>query len=306
MKKINNLLLLFIIISIIIAGCNFPLSREPENIGEDEVVVLSTLVAQTLEALQNQLQQIPTPTVSIPTLAPIPTLPGPELTQPTIPAAANSSASCLLAGLVSETIPDNTAFAPGDPFTKTWTIINSGSCDWAANYQLVFISGEQMGGVSPTPLNINVPAGNFTDISVALAAPTTPGTYRSDWGLQNENGTVFAPFYAQIVVSDVGDFVVTSGSLSSVKANDVAVCPYTYNYSADITPNRSGSATYYFEFEDASKTEIATLDFASSAAKTITASRTLTASGNYSVKLYIDSPNHQYLDTLDFYLSCSP
>jgi hypothetical protein len=229
MKNNKSLLLLLMVVSLISTGCNFPLfGKGPSNTEEiDEAAVLSTLVAQTLVALENQLQQISTPTINVPTLAPLPTLPVPGETQPTVPASSNGSASCLLAGLVSETVPDNTTFAPGDPFTKTWTIINSGSCDWAANYQLVFVSGEQMGGVSPIPLNINVPAGNFTDVSVALTAPTTPGTYRGDWGLQNENGVVFAPFYVQIVVNDVGDFVITSGSLSSVKANDVAACPYT-------------------------------------------------------------------------------
>ena len=308
MKKNKSLLLLLMIVTLISAGCNFPLFGKGSNPTEvvDDGEVLSTLVAQTLVALENQLQQMATPTINVPTLAPLPTLPGPGQTQPTLPASSNSSASCLLAGLVSETIPDNTAFAPGDPFTKTWKIINSGSCDWAANYRLVFVSGEQMGGISPIPLNIKVPAGNFTDVSVALTAPTTPGTYRGDWGLQNENGVVFAPFYVQIVVNDVGDFVITSGSLSSAKANDVAACPYTYTYSAVITPNRNGSATYFFEFEDGTKTATATLDFASSASKTITATRSLTASGSYSVKLYIDAPNHQYFDTLGFSISCSP
>ena len=51
---------------------------------------------------------------------------------------------CLNAIFISETAPDNTRFAPGDGFIKSWTIQNTGYCDWNTNYRLVFLSGDAM------------------------------------------------------------------------------------------------------------------------------------------------------------------
>ena len=66
-----------------------------------------------------------------------------------------------------------------------------------------------------------------------------------------------------------------------------------------------GTATYYFEFEDASKSTTAFVEFASSGTETVSGSRDLSASGTYTTKIYIDDPNHQYFDTVDFTLTCN-
>jgi hypothetical protein len=98
------------------------------------------------------------------------------------------------------TIPDNTELAPGKAFTKVWRVGNSGTCAWGAGTQLVFASGEPMGG----PAAVGVPSvapGSNTDISVNLSAPAVPGTYRSTWQLQDPDGTRFgSQVYVQIVV----------------------------------------------------------------------------------------------------------
>jgi hypothetical protein len=98
------------------------------------------------------------------------------------------------------TVPDNTQFAPGTAFIKTWRVRNSGTCDWEAGTQLVFASGDQMGG----PASVSVAAtaaGSETDISVNLTAPASPGTYRGNWQLQAADGTRFgAIIYVKIVV----------------------------------------------------------------------------------------------------------
>ena len=140
----------FLIISIVIfslTACNFPLfsgTTEQDQV-EEEIDLVGTQVAQTLQAIQ---QQAPTATsdLSTPT-PPVDTLPVPTAQNAAVPPAApGNQPNCLIAGTVKETIPDNTHFAPGDTFTKTWTIINSGTCEWSANYYMVFVSGDQMGG----------------------------------------------------------------------------------------------------------------------------------------------------------------
>jgi len=100
------------------------------------------------------------------------------------------------------TVPDNTEFAPGAAFTKVWRVGNSGTCTWEAGTQLVFVSGEPLGG----PAAVDVPAvapDSNTDVSVDLVAPATPGTYRSTWQLQSPEGVRFgSQIYVQIVVPE--------------------------------------------------------------------------------------------------------
>src|SRR5262249_11272754 len=44
------------------------------------------------------------------------------------------------ASFVSETVPDGTTVSPGQSFTKTWTVRNSGTTTWNSNYKLRWIS----------------------------------------------------------------------------------------------------------------------------------------------------------------------
>ncbi len=105
------------------------------------------------------------------------------------------------------TIPDDTIFAPGEVFTKTWRIRNTGSCHWGADYSLVFVAGDRMEG-EPTPLPV-VLAGDQANLSVQLTAPLIEGEYRGDWQLQDPAGQVFGAvgelgltYFVKIVVEE--------------------------------------------------------------------------------------------------------
>ena len=78
------------------------------------------------------------------------------------------------------TIPDGTVMTPGQTFTKTWALMNNGTCAWSTSYKLSFISGEAMGGTS-VPVPSAVPAGQQAQISVSLIAPATGGSYTGTW-----------------------------------------------------------------------------------------------------------------------------
>jgi hypothetical protein len=102
------------------------------------------------------------------------------------------AAACTnLAGFVSETVPDDTQFSPGDIFTKTWTLENRGTCTWDSTYSLVFVDGRQMGGASPTPLTVTVPPGEQVTLTVDLQAPNNTNTYRGNWMLSDGDGNLF-------------------------------------------------------------------------------------------------------------------
>jgi len=192
-------LLLILILSVIFSGCNFPIAKE-ESVNEQKDIAVATSVAQTLTVLENQIKPTPIQIEEVPTITAMPTLEIPVPTQLTVaPVSSYNQKGCLVASSINETIPDDTIFDPGTSFDKTWTVINSGTCDWTTNFQLVYLSGDQMGGVSPTFLSSNVPSGNIIDLTLPLIAPAKAGTYRSDWALQAEDGTMVAYFWVQII-----------------------------------------------------------------------------------------------------------
>jgi hypothetical protein len=98
------------------------------------------------------------------------------------------------------TIPDGTELAPGEAFAKTWRIRSSGCAPWPAGSQLVFVSGDGMGGSGGVEV-AETPLGETADITVQLTAPEDAGTYKGYWQMQAPDGTPFGDqFYVMIVV----------------------------------------------------------------------------------------------------------
>jgi murein DD-endopeptidase MepM/ murein hydrolase activator NlpD len=150
---------------------------------------------------------------------PVPPTPGPttpvETAEPTITLSPVPStptvlpSACDRAEFVGDiTIPNGTVMAPAATFTKTWRLKNLGPCDWTTSYQLVYFSGEPMGTMYSAPFTQNVAVGQTVDISINLAAPNAPGSYRGYWMFRNSNGANFGigpeanePWFVEIVVS---------------------------------------------------------------------------------------------------------
>jgi hypothetical protein len=105
------------------------------------------------------------------------------------------------AKFVRETVEDDTIFKPGEHFTKTWVIENSGKCDWIEGSTWAYFSGEAMGVTQPLPLlDLPAPGGQLT-ITVPMTAPLKPGSYRGEWRLRAPWGEFYnRAFYLQIVV----------------------------------------------------------------------------------------------------------
>jgi hypothetical protein len=106
--------------------------------------------------------------------------------------AVTSAEGCTLDSqyVADVTTPDGTAVNPGEGFAKTWKVKNSGTCDWHAGYELVFVSGEQMSG----PASVSLPAvaaGTAADITVNLVAPTSQGAHKGTWRITSKGGEMF-------------------------------------------------------------------------------------------------------------------
>jgi uncharacterized protein YkwD len=120
----------------------------------------------------------------LPTLAPTFTS-TPEPPRPTNTADCTNSASFV----TDVTIPDNTEIVGGETFTKTWRILNNGTCIWASDYTLSHYSDERMNAPASVPLAITYP-GQTVDISVPLTAPNTIKTHRGNFVIKNPAGLI--------------------------------------------------------------------------------------------------------------------
>ena len=88
-------------------------------------------------------------------------------------------------------VPAGTVFKPEEQFTKSWKVANTGTCDWVYRYQLVHISGDDVGGRDPVSLGKVIPPGKWTQLTITLRAPKAPGKYTSYWRFADQSGTVF-------------------------------------------------------------------------------------------------------------------
>ena len=240
--------------------------------------VISTAVAQTVQAGATEIPPLPTgtpdPALSIP----------PTLTQAITPTSeatlisAPSDADCVHAELVGEYPPDRTVFKPNTSFTKTWTIKNVGTCTWDTSYQLIFWSGELMGGSTYYNLPEVVVPGDDVSISIFLQSPANEGIYTGYWRLKTPWNAVFGvgqysqAFYAEIQVDkrpgqEYGILSVTY----NITRDPTEGCPANVRYTvyATITTNGPYDFNYMWMQKDGNESAVKNLVFDQAGSKTI-------------------------------------
>jgi len=201
MIRLLKVLVCGLILVVWIAGCNFPNRVNQVDGNQALTIAAQTIAAQlTLDAAGiipgetsapsgTEVNQPPTITIA------------PTNTQMT---ATATPEPCDVAGFIRDvTIEDGSTMMPGTSFTKTWRVLNEGTCTWTKDYDLVFERGESMGGDASVQMTTGtVDPGSQLDISVDLVAPDSPGTYRGTWQLRNADGVVFTVdgFWVEIKV----------------------------------------------------------------------------------------------------------
>lgn len=121
-----------------------------------------------------------------PTPSPTPTTP-PTAT-PTPDLTATAFAACVFDFTVLNDPPVRPAIlAPGQQFTKRWTLRNSGTCPWPEGVTLVFVSGDELEVVARTQIASLAP-GERAEVQITLQAPMDYATYTSEWQLQDDQG----------------------------------------------------------------------------------------------------------------------
>ena len=237
-----------------------------------------TRAAQTAEALNMQRFGI-TPS---PLSGGVPISPAPGKPSATFPpgSAAEQTALALATEAAAPTddgsnradfiadvnIPDGTQFRPGESFQKTWRITNIGTSTWSTAYSLVYVDGDKLDAAT-TPLPKAVAPGEQVDITVAMAAPLSPGEYTSYWKLRDANGRTFGfgsdaldSIWVKIVVMEgeaapgmeatalpTSSAVIRSVTLSVDPGEFSGACPHTFVFTAQVDLAQAATVSYVLE-----------------------------------------------------------
>ena len=211
--RLMKVQLVLVLGAILIAACgggNVP--EATPTLSAEQIQPIQTNAVSTFAA------DLTLTALSAPTNTPEPTItPSPAVTSTsgvpfgtgTTPAApvggAASTSSCYGLSFVSDvSIPDNTQMDPGETFTKTWKVQNTGSCAWDAGFKFQLSGGNAMGATAVT-LPSAVAAGATYDISVPMTAPNAAGTVRGNWRMSTAAGQFFGDeVYVVIVVGSGG------------------------------------------------------------------------------------------------------
>jgi len=302
MNKRTRILSLLIAIALTISACNLPSGSQGEGVS-------LTAAAQTVEALLSA-----TPAVTnTNTLPPAPAFsatpsftPLPAFTNTPIPSATSN---CNVMEFVTDVnYPDGTVVTPGQNFTKTWRLKNTGTCAWTPSYTIVFSDGASMNGPSTQALVGNVNPGQTIDISVNLTAPATPGDYTGNWRLRDASGVLFGRFYVQIksqnpaIPTNTFTPVPAAFAVTSVTFSITGTCPNLISYTYSITTNGAGTVNLHRVFSDGGTDTLpVTMTFGAAGVQTSPSNPVYVAPGTTKwTDIYIDSPNHQQFGRATF------
>lgn len=210
----------------------------------------------------------------------------------------------------AETIPDGTKFDPGDPFVKSWTLRNKGTCEWTTDFRMVFEDGDQMGGSSSVYLTHNVQPGGTYTFEIPMTAPSSDGDYTGVWRFKAADGTNMGKYWVVITVGDPPTaFAVTSVSYSMADTSIDITCPgnEVVTISAEITTSAGGVVSFKWDDSQGCLSGCATksMNFSGAGSKTIEHTMTIGAAGDYWAKIYIDEPNHQWFEQQNFHVDCN-
>jgi len=198
MQKTKQFLIILLVF--LLGACNMPGSElsPAQKTALIEWSVAETVAARTGASAEpdgsDPVVQTDTPdpggSTNPPTNTPQPTdPPAPSLT----PTASDTPMPCNKAKFITDvTIPDGTEFEPGEAFTKTWRLKNTGSCAWTSGYDIIFSGGDAMNAPSAVQITSGtVNPGQNIDVSVILTAPPDEGTYRGNWQIRDPSNVIF-------------------------------------------------------------------------------------------------------------------
>lgn len=206
-----------LILAGLLTGCGLPAQPSAAAVGTPSQPAYQTVAVMLSETAQMgvtpESTASPEPTQQMETPQPSSTSTVPPVSASATPLPDTSATPETLCNLaqagipIDVTIPDDTTMQPGQQFTKTWRLVNAGSCAWSREYALVWFSGDDLGSRREEFLRAAVQPGETVELSVDMTAPGQGGVYQSNWKLRNPAGSLFgigpgggAPFWVRIQV----------------------------------------------------------------------------------------------------------
>lgn len=178
-------------------------------------------VAMTLTAVAQNASPTPVPTFvdpSTPTALVFPTLtPVIPTVTPNPPSGGGgggggsggggSSSSAYSCAITSEKPFDGAHFKPGDYFDKSWTIRNTGTVTWGANWDFEYRGGTDMSPTGDFTIGKQVKPGDSITLVIEVDVPDVPAKdagkiFTMTWSLNN--GSHFCTPYVAIKVYPPG------------------------------------------------------------------------------------------------------
>jgi len=209
MSKNISIISSVVVILMAIIACNL---QAPAQAPAEGVASAGTLTAQAVDALLATqlaaLQTTITPTVTSIHETQTPIFLGthtPTLTPTLTPTVLCDDKAEFVENV---NIPDDSQVLPGEDFTQTWRIRNTGTCTWTPQYALVYDGGDRLGGAAEIPLTTYISPDATVDLAVLLTAPDENGSYEGQWKLRSADQKLFGigensdePFLVKINVS---------------------------------------------------------------------------------------------------------
>lgn len=285
----------FLFAALVLSACGGNAEAEATPTMDTESVI-ATSIAQTMQAIsETQTAQVTLTLLATATSAVAPTITPATGGSPTATVQSVSlPTNCLIAGLVSETIPDGTVIARGASFTKTWSIRNGGTCTWTTGYKMVFESGELLGATSESvALTQNVSPGMMTSVSIKMTAPSVDGTYIGYWNLLTDAGVLVGRFSVNIYVgtATAAPFAVTSVTYPSGVIT--VTCGVDYKVPITIKADGPGTVTYTIN-SNLGVLAAGDKDFTAAGSQIVYYTINTSSDDDLDIDVYIDNPNHQY------------
>ena len=184
--RIASILIIGILVTLI-----FSCGTNPES--QTNPVDLDLNAART-EAVSTFASSLTETLVAVPSTSPTLTIEPtftPEEGTATLESTPTANPCYNLFYIADVTIPDNTQMKPGEVFTKTWLVQNTGGCAWRAGLTFQHVGGDAMRGNTVT-LTDAIQTGSKREISVQLVVPSGQnGLIQGAWRMADESGNFF-------------------------------------------------------------------------------------------------------------------
>jgi len=205
MQKIKQFIVLTLLAVFALSACGGSDAGATPTLSMEQIQTLAVMTyqAQLTQTALAQPSSTPEPTE---TPVPIPSFAEPTTASDVVATSTSSGSQpsdCYDLSYVKDvTIPDNTEVTPGQSFTKTWLVSNTGTCNWEAGFVFNVVAGEAMSGTAVT-LNQTVEPGRQYEFSIPMVAPTNKtGELKGTWRLSDADGNFFGD--GVYVLVDIG------------------------------------------------------------------------------------------------------